>query len=230
MTMQAALPPRDPSKGRRAGKLIYKSLAWNEVVLGVALACTSGAAVLAHTFGPLPMSLTVPFVVMPSVAIIGGVVLLRSRLTARFHLLADLMVLGAWTGAVATVGYDLVRVILKMAFGFHFNPFAAIPIFGQLMTGTTVSTPLVLTFGWVYHFWNGMSFGMMFAIFRPRGGMISGLVWGLGLAVLMLVTYPNLLHVNPEDPGFLTADLIGHAVWGIVLGEGVRRWGPYARA
>ena len=206
----------------------HSSLTWAEALVAAGLASTSGAAVLAYTFGHLPMTLTVPFVVMPTVALLGSVILLRRGFTARFHLLASLLILGMWTGALATVAYDLSRLMLRSIFDFRFNPFGAMPIFGQLMTGMSRSHPLVTIAGWTYHFWNGISFGMMFAVVRPRGGVISGIVWGLGLAVLMLITYPHLLNVSPDDSGFLAADLVGHATWGLVLGWGIRRWSPCA--
>jgi uncharacterized membrane protein (DUF485 family) len=199
-----------------------------ETTVAVVLASTSGAAVLAHTFGPLPMSLTVPFIVMPSVAILGSTILLARGMTARFHRTASLLMLGMWTGFLATVAYDVSRLALRAIFDFRFNPFGAIPIFGELMTGLARPHPFVQIAGWSYHFWNGISFGMMFAVLRPKGGVIAGIVWGLGLAILMLVTYPHLLNVSPDDPGFLAADLIGHTTWGLVLGWGVRKWSPYA--
>ena len=62
---------------------------------------------------------------------------------------------------------------------------------------------------------------------RPEtrlGGALLGMAWGLGLQGLMMFTYPRLLQVRLDDPGFLTMGIVGHAFWGLALGEGLKRW------
>lgn len=196
-----------------------------DVLIGILLAASSGSAILAHAFVSVPMVLTVPFVVMPTVLLLVGGILLRKRLYHRFRVIADLVVLGCWTGLLATVAYDLIRPLVQIVFRSNFNSFAAIPIFGTLMTGLPAGNAIAITTGWLYHFWNGISFGIMFALFRPRGGVLAGLLWGLGLECLMLVTYPHLLQVRLDTPGFLATSLSGHSLWGIVLGGSITRWG-----
>jgi hypothetical protein len=41
----------------------------------------------------------------------------------------------------------------------------------------------------------------------------------------MMLTYPNLLKIRLETPGFMTMGIIGHAFWGLALGYGLRKWG-----
>jgi hypothetical protein len=200
--------------------------AW-QVVFGVCLAGTSGAAILAHVFGPLPMMFTVPFIVMPSVFFVLLIIGVRSRLNWRFQAAARLLVVGAVAGFLGTICYDLSRPLVRLMFSFRFNPFGAMPIFGSLMTGLPVTSHIAIIVGWIYHFWNGISFGMMFALVRPRGGALPGFIWGLGLQALMFITYPRFLEVRLNDPGFVAMGLIGHSIWGIVLGIGVRRWGQH---
>ena len=196
-----------------------------EKLFGLAMAGTSGAAVLAHVFTPLTMTYSVPFIVMPATVVLLGLILVRRRLYRQLHVVADLLILGALTGFAATIGYDVIRPILRYIFDFSFNPFKAMPIFGSLMTGLPPSHPASIALGWVYHFWNGISFGMMFALVRPRGGALVGLLWGLGLHALMLWSYPRLLQVRLDDPGFLVTGCIGHAVWGVMLGLSIKKWG-----
>jgi hypothetical protein len=196
-----------------------------DVVLAIVLAATSGVAILAYAFGSVPMTLSVPFVVMPTVLMLVCAVLLRQRLYSRFRALADLVWLGAWTGFLATVGYDVIRPVVQRALRFDFNPFAAIPVFGQLITGLPPESQTAVAAGWAYHFWNGISFGMMFALWRPKGGIAAGCLWGLGLECLMLITYPALLRLRLDDPGFLVTSIVGHSLWGALLGAGIARWG-----
>lgn len=211
------------SEGRRQQLLTTK-----EALFGILLASTSGAAVLAHAFGLLPMVFSVSFVVMPTAILLSAVMLLHRRQDARFRGFADLLMRGAWAGFLATLAYDAVRPLLRWIFGFSFNPYRAMPIFGELMTGLPGTHPIAFAAGWLYHFWNGLSFGMMFALFRPRGGEVAGFVWAMVLQGLMMLAYPSFLQVRLEDPGFLVAGLVGHGLWGVVLGWKIRTGGHHA--
>src|SRR5947208_2678189 len=95
-----------------------QKLSPREAVFGLALASTSGSAILAHVFGPVPMTFTVPFVVMPTMALLISLILLRQRLYQRLHIFASLLMLGAWAGLGATVMYDIVRPLLQLIFRF----------------------------------------------------------------------------------------------------------------
>ncbi|MFN8532893.1 MAG: hypothetical protein U0556_05050 [Dehalococcoidia bacterium] len=174
------------------------------------------------------MASTVPFVVFPTAPILCGVLLVRSRLYGRLQILADRIWAGALGGLIATLVYDAVRPPLVTAFGLTFNPYRAMPFFGSLMTGLETTEPLAIGLGWAYHFWNGISFGMMFALLRPQGGVIAGIVWALFLQGMMMLVYPSFLQVRLSDPGFLLSGIVGHGFWGAVLGYGIKRWGPRA--
>ena len=187
------------------------------------MASTSGAAIIAHTFGPLDLRFTSSFVVFPSAVILVGVMLVARGRETRMHEFARLLLVGATWGFAATLFYDAVRPLLRLVFGFDFNPYRAMPLFGSLMTGLPESAPAAVVAGWIYHFWNGTSFGMMFSLVRPRGGIAEGLVWAMGLQALMMAVYPHFLQARLADPGFLWSGIVGHALWGVVLGAGVRR-------
>lgn len=193
-----------------------------ERLVGIALAGTSGAAILAHVFGGLRMSFTVPFVVLPTTLLLGGMTLLYARRPVALHAFSRLVLAGGAWGLLATSAYDVVRPVLKLIFRFDFNPYRAIPIFGQLMTGLPPSEPAAQLAGWTYHFWNGISFGIVFALLRPRGGVLWGWGWAMLLQGLMMAAYPRFLAVRLADPGFLAAGIVGHSLWGVVLGLGLR--------
>jgi hypothetical protein len=40
---------------------------------------------------------------------------------------------------------------------------------------------------------------------------------------LMMAIYPTFLKIRLDNPGFLMTGLVGHAVWGVVLGYGLER-------
>jgi len=213
-----ALPP-----GARGTTEPRRTLGRAEIALGVILAGTSGAAIIAHTFGPLDLRFTSSFVVFPSAVILVCVILLARGREARMHEFARLLLVGAAWGLAATLFYDAARPLLKLMFGFSFNPYRAMPLFGSLMTGLPENAPAALVSGWIYHFWNGASFGMMFALVRPRGGIVEGLLWAMVLQALMMAVYPHFLQARLADPGFLWSGIVGHGLWGVVLGAGVRR-------
>ncbi len=196
-----------------------------EAAFGVLLASTSGAAIMAHTFGPVPLRYLAPYVVMPSAGVLLGAVLLGRRNYAGLHLVARRLMLGALWGLIATAVYDVVRPLLLLVLQLEFDPFRAIRVFGSLITRRPERDLFSQCIGWSYHFWNGISFGMMYALVRPRGGLITGLMWGLALEGLMMATYPSFLRLRLDNPGFLVTSIVGHGLWGIVLGYGLQRWG-----
>jgi len=198
-------------------------LSRSEALLAIVLASTSGLGILVHTFGPVPMSFSAPFVVFPTACLLAGAILVRRQLPERFHAFARALVAGASWGMVATLFYDGIRPLLGFLFGFTFNPYRAIFIFGELITGLPRSDPFAVAAGWTYHFWNGTSFGMMFALFRPQGGILPGVLWAETLQVLMMIAYPSFLNARLDDPGFMATGIIGHGLWGIVLGAGLKR-------
>lgn len=195
------------------------------IVLGVLLASTSGAAILAHTFGPVPMRVLVPFVVLPGALVLTGMVYASRKRYPELELFADRAISGILWGLIATLAYDAIRPPLVWAFQYDFNPYKAMPIFGHLITGRPEDDTIAQVVGWGYHFWNGLSFGLMLALMRPRGGPIAGFVWAMILQGFMMAAYPSFLDARLDNPGFLMTGIVGHGIWGLVLGEGLRRWG-----
>ena len=194
-----------------------------EQLFGAFLAAVSGLGVLAAAWADVPLSFTAPFVVLPSAVVLVGMVLYKRRRYGRLHVFSDLVVRGAWWGFIATIVYDVIRPVLRAAFGFTFDPYRAIWIFGELITGLPRTETLSAIAGWSYHFWNGIGFGMTFGLLFPRGGMLPGWIWAMILQGAMMAAYPAFLNARLADPGFLTLGMVGHSLWGLVLGHGMRR-------
>lgn len=211
-------PPRRSPANRR-------DLTGAEVAFGLAMACTSGLAIIAHTFAGISLRFAAGAIVLPSAVILTGIILLAQNRSARFHEFARLLSVGAAWGLIATVAYDAIRPLLVAILQSDFDPYKAMGIFGQLATGRPQGDTVVTVVGWTYHFWNGISFGMMYALVRPLGGMLSGLIWALILQALMMIVYPSFLEARLADPGFLVSGIVGHGLWGLLLGWGVQRSG-----
>jgi len=196
-----------------------------DVAAAIVLAGASGGAIVAHTYLPVAMKYTAPFVVLPGAALLAGVALAWRKRYGAVAILTDRFVAGALWGAVATVVYDVIRPAMVAAFNFDTNPYAAMPVFGSLITGRPADAAIAQTIGWVYHAWNGVSFGVMFALVVPRGGWRQGLAWGLTLEGIMLAVYPGFLGAPVATTAFVVVGVTGHAAWGATLGAGLRRFG-----
>ncbi len=193
--------------------------------LGVCLAGASGLSVMLHAFTDWGMGATFPLVVVPATLLFGGLVFASLRRYPELDRFAARTVAGIACGLIATVAYDLVRPVLVWIFQFHANPYKAMPLFGSRITGRPTDDGIAVLVGWLYHFWNGISFAVMFALVRPRGGAIAGLIWGLGLQVFTILVYPSFLEARLDDVGFMVTGLVGHSIWGAVLGASLKRWG-----
>ena len=94
----SVLPPPDPwTKARKLVDSVsapYLGLTTVEVLLGIFLMALSGIGVLVHTFGPVPMDLSAPFVVLPVGWLVAAAIMLRRRLPERFHAFTTTLVRG----------------------------------------------------------------------------------------------------------------------------------------
>ncbi|MBW3660822.1 MAG: hypothetical protein KY397_04225 [Gemmatimonadetes bacterium] len=150
----------------------------------------------------------------------------------------------SWVGAivwgiVATVAFTLVTMMGK-AMGM--TRMDLLDLLGSMFVrpGTAASKGL----GSVIHLMNGALLGIGWAYGSGLAGWptnwITGLAWGLLLWVLALVMMSTMGTVHPairrgeqDDPGFAATNfgrmtpmgsLVGHAVYGIVLGAGYQAW------
>jgi len=129
---------------------------------------------------------------------------------------------GLWAGAVATIALDAIRypfgVVLKAL------PGDMPTMFGKFILGTDDVTAGLLLVGYLYHFLNGASFGIVYTLIAGKARWYWGVVWGLIIEVLMMVTPPMLLMgvgpfgVNTGAPWYFLTTLAAHIAFGAVLG------------
>jgi hypothetical protein len=146
------------------------------------------------------------------------------------------VLIGVVCGFLAAVAYDLFRLPLVFAreWGISsiippMNLFKVFPRFGAMILGQPIeqtsysSTTQVL--GWLYHFSNGATFGVMYVamIGNPhRRHWAWAVPMALALELGMLITpYPQLFNI-PITPRFLLVTLAAHAIFGVGLGLTVR--------
>jgi hypothetical protein len=149
--------------------------------------------------------------------------------------------IGAAAGLAAAVAYDLFRLPFVVGYVDRVGPawlrmplFKVFPrfgamILGQPFTGGQADSRFSLTahlIGWVYHFSNGLTFGVMYMALIGDGRRRSWL-WAVlmaaGLEVAMLFTpYTGFFGISPTYR-FVVATMAAHLVFGVVLGLLARR-------
>ncbi len=145
--------------------------------------------------------------------------------------LAAALVRGALAGAVATLALEAVRY---PAFRLGFMPGNMPRLMGVLLLDRFMLGPSHLSdlAGFAYHFWNGASFGIIFALLRPlRRSSWWALPFALTVGIGFLASpVVESLGVGPfgRDFGwqFAATVLTAHVAFGTVLALMLRRRGP----
>jgi hypothetical protein len=132
------------------------------------------AALLADIFGIAPMWLVFWCVSVPSMLVLAAIAT-RRRI---HHGLRRMIGVGAFAGAVGTLGYDLVRIPFALA---GQRVFAPIESYGLLIANESYSSGLTSTIGWLYHLSNGVTFGIAYGAIAAGRRWPWGVLWGLTL-------------------------------------------------
>jgi len=179
---------------------------------------------VAWIFGPTPSSFAITFIAMPLFSVIAAVLLQRRFGLFRMRSFLGSLMMGGFWGMAAMIVYDLYSPLVKWLFHYNYDPFKAVHGFGHLITGLASTHPIALGTGWFYHLWIGALGGMVFALIRPQGGALAGLIWALSIQAIRLAFYSGLWQASLGDPEFLAKGVVGFGIWGIVLGAGLRKW------
>jgi hypothetical protein len=215
-------------------------LAWSPFarVVVFLLAAMSIWCLLADFYGLCPMRTFTFAILLPATALLAAL-----AVADRFRgsgLLWRSVVIGAVAGLVAACAYDLFRLPFVVAAADGVGPewlrlplFKVFPRFGAMILGqpfdaTTTDPQFTLTahlLGWLYHFSNGITFGVMYMALVGDATQRSWL-WAVllasGLEVAMLLTpYTTYfgIHVTAR---FVIATFAAHAIFGAAMGLAAR--------
>jgi hypothetical protein len=125
---------------------------------------------------------------------------------------------GLLIGLVATAAYDLSRLAIVEIFALKVWPFEAFRFFGYAIAGEGISRHLAIAVGALYHLGNGVFFSISYCLLLGRQKWFWGVVWALGLEVLMFSFYPTFLNLDAVMKEFTIVSLSGHLAYGTVLG------------
>ena len=200
------------------------------------LAATSIACLLAEFYHIGTMRAWVCWVLLPACAALGVLALADWRRNDRR--LARMIALGALSGLLAAVAYDVFRVPFVWAREWHLAGllpplalFKVFPRFGAMILGQALEAPAYSAaahaLGWTYHFSNGATFGIMYLAVigdAARRSWAWAVLMAAGLEIGMLLTpYPQVFGIHLAAP-FIAVTLTAHILFGTTLGLLARRW------
>ena len=178
------------------------------------LACIpSGGAVLLKVWGVASMAST-GLVFLLCLPILGLGYFLRPELRQALRL-------GFWGGLLGTVAYDVVRIPFHLV---GFRVFAPIETYGVWLLEAPMSSAWSEALGWLYHFSNGITFGLMYALWMGGRHWAWGLLWGVALESIVYSTpFAEIFHLRHNTPALAIA-YGAHLAYGFPLGYLVARW------
>jgi len=166
---------------------------------------------------------------LPSIALLA---VATAAAALRGHrVLSRRIVMGAVSGLAATVGLEIVRWV-----SFHLGgmPGDMPRLLGVLLTDRFMLGPSPLSdiLGYAYHFWNGVCFGIIFAVVFGRRPLWWALVFaqliGIGFLLSPAVQALGIGFMGMEMPAMPLTVVLAHLVYGVLLGVLGRRLIPAA--
>ena len=209
---------------------------WTPVgrALTFCLAATSIWCLLAEFYGLCSMRTFTFFILLPATVLLGLITALDYFKGDRR--LFNAVIVGAIGGLLAAIAYDLFRLPWALGAADHVGPawlrlplFKVFPRFGALILGepftpATTDSQFSLAahlIGWVYHFSNGITFGVMYMAMlgdARRRSWLWAIALAAGLELAMLFTpYTRFFGINFVAL-FVVVTLSAHIIFGIALG------------
>jgi hypothetical protein len=208
------------------------------------LSATSIWCLLSEMYGLCDMRTFTFFILIPATVALYGLAVLDFRRGDRR--LARALVIGTLAGLAGAVAYDIFRLpfVFSDAWGLgrlgipQMPLFKVFPRFGALILGEPLEQPSYsLTahlVGWVYHFSNGATFGVMFAaligeaVGRWGGGWLWAVLMAVGIEACLLISpYTTFFDIH-LTARFIAVTLAAHLIFGLGLGLyfawHARRW------
>ncbi|MBI4317191.1 MAG: hypothetical protein HY675_01770 [Chloroflexi bacterium] len=181
-------------------------------------------AMLAGTMAAQPVMAAFTWYILVPALVVLAIVYFYAR--ERCPGLANCIAAGLVAGAVGTVALDVVRLT---GFSLRWMPANLPPMFGMLILGPQSNPVQAEIVGYIYHFLNGASFGLIYTLIIGRGSVPWGIGWGIVIWLLMMITPPLLIMgVGPFGvnfgPGLVITTFVAHVVYGAALGWLVQQW------
>jgi hypothetical protein len=135
--------------------------------------------------------------------------------------LADALEIGFWGGLLGTIAYDVSRLPFSLAGQRIFAPISA---YGLWIIDAASSSRFTEVTGWSYHFSNGITFGVMYALFMRGRHWGWGILWGLTLETIAILTPFAKVFGLSNNYYAIGIAYLGHIFYGLPLGWLVYKW------
>jgi hypothetical protein len=207
-----------PMKTMKTGLLLLVTLAAASVGPLIFPAAQAGYGTMAQS---------AKYLLLPAVAVLIFIALLSWKSVPE---IGRSIVWGGLAGAIATIGLEIVRIT---GFRMGYMPGNLPHLMGVLLLdrfalGPSAASDLA---GWVYHFWNGASFGIIYVLLfgaaRRWVGGLYGIAVGLGFLVSPVVISLGVGYFGLQfSKGFPITVLSAHLAFGLALGVLANRFLP----
>jgi len=115
------------------------------------------------------------------------------------------------------VAYDGIRFLVERGHLFGYNGFVPVLMFGGWITGRPTSSLAAKLAGWSYHYWNGITFAIIYTLGLGKRHWLFGIGYGIVLECCVLGLFPLFVPIT-RKLDFIAVSMIGHVAYGIVLG------------
>ena len=199
------------------------------------LAATSIACLLFDFYRLCPMRTFTVFIFLPAIVLLFALAI-WDRIFGNKNLWRAVMI-GVIAGFLAAIAYDIFRLpfVFAKQLGIEsilppLNLFKVFPRFGAMILNQPVEQASYSLgahlIGWIYHFSNGIAFGVMYVALIGDGTKRHW-AWGVVMAVclelgMLLTPYPAFFKI-PVTAAFVLVTLAAHVIFGATLGKIVQR-------
>jgi hypothetical protein len=127
---------------------------------------------------------------------------------------------GVWIGVLSSIALDIVRLIgVKIGW----MPMDMPPVFGIMIAGPKASPAVHMWAGYLYHFLNGINFGLVYTLIVGPGIWWWAVVWALLVELGMMLLVPLLMPGHTlfgfnKGFGIFGVSLAAHIAMGLVIG------------
>jgi hypothetical protein len=199
-----------------------------------ALSAMSIWCLLSEFYGLCSMRTFTFFILIPAMlALIAMAILDRTRGDRRLY---KAVLIGAIAGFVAACAYDIFRIPWVVGHAQQTGPdwlrlplFKVFPRFGAMIINEpfTAHQPqsefslAAHIIGWIYHFSNGMTFGVMYMALvgdAVKRSWLWAILMAAGLEVAMLITPYTSFFAIRMTALFIVVTIAAHVIFGIGLG------------
>ena len=172
-------------------------------------------------------SLIVQFL-FPSVALIVLLIIISKKL--KYKDVTRLAINGIAAGIISTIALEIFR---ESGFRLGAMPGDLPRLMGVLMLNQFASGPDGWSdlAGWLYHFWNGAMFGLIFSLLFGQGKLWQGLLFGLLIGIGFMISPVvkslgiGLFGIDFKDGyQFAVTVTVAHAAFGLVLSFLLMKW------